>query len=119
MGQAVSCGGIGAEGNKVSDIYAGKPFLRLLDSYVLDAIGVLDEKSDVLLTEMEPKFHEMFGATGDWRTIVVQRMQFPEGMAGAIREVWVKGRVKFIAAQGHEPDPVEFTRNFVDTNFPH
>ncbi|MEG3180460.1 hypothetical protein [Sphingomonas sp. LT1P40] len=87
----------------MSDIYAGKPFLRLLDSYVLDAIGVLDAKSDATLTAMEPKFREIFGATGDWRTIVAQRMQFPDGMAGAIREVWVKGRAKFIAAQGMNP----------------
>ena len=46
-------------------------------------------------------------------------MKFPEGMPGAIRELWVKGRVKFLVAQGHEPDPAEFVMTFVDTNFPH
>jgi hypothetical protein len=30
-----------------------------------------------------------------------------------------KGRARFVAAQGHEPDPVEFVRNFVDSKFPH
>lgn len=103
----------------MSDIYQGKPFLRLLDAYVLDAIGELDGESDASLTAQEPRYRELFGATGDWRTIVVQRMQFPDGMAGAIREVWTKGRTKFIAAHGHEPDPVEFMRTFVDTHFPH
>ena len=103
----------------MSDIYEGKPFLHLLDAYVLDAIGELDADSDATLTAMEPKFREIFGATGDWRMIVVQRMQFPDGMASAINEVWTKGRTKFIAAQGYEPDPVEFMRSFVDTNFPH
>jgi hypothetical protein len=103
----------------MSDLYTRKPFLKLLDSYVLDAIGALDAQSDAALTAAEPKFREMFGATGDWRTIVVERMQFPDGMAGAIREVWDKGSVKFRAAQGRDPDPVEFTRQFVDTNFPH
>ena len=103
----------------MSDIYEGKPFLRLLDAYVLDAIGELDADSDAALTAQEPSFHAMFGVTGGWRTIVVQRMQFPDGMAGAINEVWTKGCAKFIAAQGHEPDPVEFMRGFVDTNFPH
>lgn len=103
----------------MNDIYKGKPFLRLLDAYVLDAIGELDAASDAALTAQEPAFRAMLGATGDWRTIVVQRMQFPDGMASAINEVWTKGRAKFVAAQGHEPDPVEFMRSFVDTNFPH
>ena len=103
----------------MSDRYEGKPFLRLVDCYVLDAIGHLDEEQDVQLTEMTPKFREIFGEQGDWREIVVARMQFPEGMAGAIRELWDSGHDKFVAANGREPDPAEFTRFFVDTNFPH
>ena len=99
--------------------YAGKPMLRLLDSYVLDAIGHLPAEVDAKMTEMEPKFREAFGATGSWREMVESAMQFPQGMPDAIREVWAKGRVKFLAAQGQEPDPAEFTMTFVDTNFPH
>ena len=100
------------------DRYAGKPFLRLLDCYVLDSIGHLDEAQAANLTRLEPKFHIAFNTTGDWRTIVASTMQFPEGMQGAIREVWDKGKPRFIQENGHEPDPVEFTRIFVDTNFP-
>jgi len=103
----------------MTDRYAGKPFLRLLDSYVLDSIGHLDAEQDGKLTAMEPRFREVFGETGDWRAIVAARMQFPEGMAGAIRQVWDKGRDRFVAANGREPDPVEFTQVFVDTKFPH
>ena len=103
----------------MSERYRGKPFLELLDSYVLAAIGHLDAEGERLLTAMEPKFHQAFAATGSWRSIVEHRMQFPAGMAGAIREVWETGRTKFAAANGTEPDPVEFTRIFVDTNFPH
>ena len=102
----------------MSDRYEGKPFLRLLDSYVLDAIGHLDPEAEAALTRMEPKFQETFGASGDWRTLVAEQMQFPEGMAGAILEMWQTGRTRFIEAQGHEPDPNEFTRAFVDTKFP-
>jgi hypothetical protein len=40
-------------------------------------------------------------------------------MPGAIREVWRAGAVKFREANGREPDPMEFTRVFVDTKFPH
>lgn len=103
----------------MSDRYAGKPFLRLLESYVLDAIGHLDPTSEAALTASEPEFRKTFVATGNWREIVVARMQFPEGIQGAIREVWEAGRVRFKEANGSEPDPVEFTRIFVDTKFPH
>ncbi|WP_230291938.1 hypothetical protein [Croceicoccus sp. Ery5] len=99
--------------------YNGKPFLRLLDSYVLAATGHLDPIADRSLTAMEPRFHKAFGQTGSWRSIVEQRMKFRPGMPGAIREVWDKGRLKFLQANGKEPDPREFTRHFVDTNFPH
>lgn len=103
----------------MSDRYKGKPFLRLLDCYVLDAIGYLDAEQDEKLIEMEPKFREVFGQEGGWRDIVEARMQFPEGMAGAIRQVWDNGHDKFVAANGREPDPAEFVQVFVDTKFPH
>ncbi|HVJ03965.1 MAG TPA: hypothetical protein VM662_17440 [Sphingomonas sp.] len=101
------------------DRYAGKPFLRLVDGYVLDAIGHLDARADAELTAMEPQLRASYGIGGSWREMVEARMNFPAGIRGAIREVWEKGRPKFVAAQGHEPDPHEFTRTFVDTKFPH
>lgn len=103
----------------MTDRYAGKPFLRLVDSYVLDAIGHLSAGTDATLTKLEPKFHKAFNAKGDWRAIVAATMRFPDGMAGAIREVWDKGKVRYVAENGHDPDPAEFARIFVDTNFPH
>ncbi|RJY08156.1 hypothetical protein [Aurantiacibacter aquimixticola] len=103
----------------MTDRYEGKPFLRLLDSYVLDTIGHLDEANRKWLVEAEPFFRETFVASGGWRDIVAQRMQFPDGMDASIVEVWTKGRTKFMAMGGEELDPVEFTHRFVDTNFPH
>ncbi|QDZ07130.1 hypothetical protein FPZ24_06230 [Sphingomonas panacisoli] len=102
----------------MSDRYDGKPFLRLLDSYILDAIGHLDTEMQATLTRLEPKFHKAFNTPGDWRTIVATVMKFPDGMPGAIREVWEKGKVRFAEMNGQEPDPAEFTQIFVDTNFP-
>jgi len=103
----------------VSDRYAGKPFLRLLDSYVLAAIGALDQANLDWLTQAEPFFRETYGEQGNWREIVARRMQFPEGMEAAIIDVWQKGRIRFIQESGEEPDPVQFAHTFVDTNFPH
>lgn len=103
----------------MTDRYEGKPFLRLLDCYVMDAIGHLDPEQDVQLTALEPKFREVFGGEGDWREIVEARMKFPDGYQGAVRQVWEKGTARFIEANGQNPDPAEFTRIFVDSNFPH
>jgi len=102
----------------MSDRYDGKPFLRLLDSYVLEAIGALDQANADWLTAAEPYFRETFGGKGSWREIVAGRMQFPARMEAAILDVWNKGRVKFLEQTGEEPDPVKFAHTFVDTNFP-
>ena len=103
----------------MSTRYTGKPLLRLVDSYVLDAIGHLPREVDAKLTDMEPKFAETFGETGSWREMVARQMRFPDGLPGAIRQMWDAGRAKFVAEQGHEPDPAEFTQTFVDSKFPH
>jgi len=103
----------------VSDRYEGKPFLKLLDSFVLSAIGHLDEPTEKWLVEAEPYFRDVFGAQGSWREIVAQRMEFPEGVDAAIKEAWEKGSIKFRQETGEAPHPVNFTHLFVDTNFPH
>lgn len=103
----------------MSDRYADKPFLRLLDSYVLAAIGALDQANRDWLTQAEPFFRETYGEEGSWREIVARRMQFPEGMEAAIADVWQKGRIRFRQQSGEEPDPVQFAQMFVDRNFPH
>ncbi|WP_326523995.1 hypothetical protein [Sphingomonas sp.] len=99
--------------------YDGKPLLRLVDGFVLDAIGRLQADEEQALVALEPEMRQVTGAAGGWRQIVAAQMRFPDGLAAAIREIWEKGRVKFVAAQGHEPDPVQFTRSFVDSKFPH
>lgn len=99
--------------------YEGKPFLRLLDNYFLDAIGMLDEETEEWLKASEPHFRATYGETGGWREIVEARMRFPAGMPGAIREIWEKGRPRYIAEIGVEPNPIEFIQKFIDTKFPH
>lgn len=103
----------------MSDRYEGKPFLRLVDSYVLDAIGKLDEPTAKWLVDSETYFRQTYGMTGSWQEIVAAQMQFPEGMQAAIVEVWEKGRARFIEVNGEEPEPLQFAYMFVDQNFPH
>ena len=101
----------------MSDRYAGKPFLKLLDCYVLEAIGALDEKSQAMMVAMEPKLQEIYQRPGTWLEIVEAEMQFPETMPDEIHRIWEKGRPAFVAAHRSEPDPLIFTWTFVDTNF--
>lgn len=103
----------------MSDRYIGKPFLRLLDSYVLDVIGALDDANARWLVAAEPNFRHEFGGTGGWRDVVRQRMQFPVGIDAAIRETWEKGRVRYREGTGEDADPIAFAQTFIDTNFPH
>ncbi|ANU08375.1 hypothetical protein [Paraurantiacibacter namhicola] len=103
----------------MSERYQGKPFLELVDSYVLDSIGHLNPEQDKALTAREAEFRDLFGEEGNWRQITERRMRFPDGMSQAICEVWTSGRARFVEANGTEPDPLEFTRHFVDTKFPH
>ena len=103
----------------MSTRYDGKPFLRLLDSYVLDAIGALDKANSEWLTASEPHLRATYGGEGSWQDIVAAQMQFPPGMQDAIRELWASGKARFAAAGQDAPDPVKFAVTFVDQKFPH
>jgi hypothetical protein len=99
-----------------ADRYDGKPFLKLLDCFVLDAIGHLDNQQASALQAMEPKFASVYGTHGSWQEIVASQMEFPEGIGAQILIIWQNGSEK-MREMGMEPDPAEFTRQFVDTNF--
>jgi hypothetical protein len=57
------------------DRYSGKPFLKLLDSYLLDAISELPEQQRRMLTAMEPKLRETIHRSGSWQQIVADEMR--------------------------------------------
>ncbi|MCY1718465.1 hypothetical protein OVA26_16135 [Microbacterium sp. SL62] len=59
--------------------YDGKPVLRLLDSYVLDAIGALDEKTVQGNTILAPKIAQALKVEADtWQRAVELSMDLPE-----------------------------------------
>jgi len=98
------------------DRYTGKPFLRLLECYVLDSIGQLGDKQRVALADMEPKLRETYRAQGSWKEIVSQQMEFQEALPGKNRLIW-EDCLKKAYGMGESVDPNEFARSFVDTNF--
>ena len=99
------------------DRYDGKPFLRFLDCYVLSSIGHLSDETENTLGVLTPRLSETLGIRGSWFDIVATQMEFAPDLPNKIKEIWENGEAK-AAAMGLSLDPHEFTRQFVDTNFP-
>lgn len=68
--------------------HEGKPLIRLLECYVLAAIGRLDEAQRLALRGMEPKLAAVYDRRGTWIEIIHDEMGFPESLPTEIREVW-------------------------------
>jgi hypothetical protein len=99
----------------VVDRYDGKPFLKLVDAFVLKAIGHLDPSQDEALQQMTPKLQETFKCTGTWEEIVMAELRFEPEVRVAIRELWEKNQA--IARQnGVALTPLAFTEMFVANN---
>jgi hypothetical protein len=97
------------------DRYAGKPFLKLVDSFVLKTIGHLDPSQEAVLKEMTPKLQEAFKRSGEWEEIVMAELRFGPEVQGAIRDLWEKNQM--IARQNGVPlTPLAFTEMFVANN---
>jgi hypothetical protein len=99
------------------DRYSGKPFLRLLECYVLDAIGQLDDRQRETLQRMEPKLSDAYGMNGTWLDIVNAQMDFPKSLPAQIRKAWEK-TLTLARQRGTPIDPNEFAMAFIDQNFP-
>lgn len=98
--------------------YEGKPFLRFLDSYVLDAIGQLDTSQRAGLITLQPTLARALGSQqGTWQEMVREQMDFPESMPGQIRLLWEK-YLEHAKQQGQSVSPNEFVEVFIDQNFP-
>jgi hypothetical protein len=100
---------------QTADRYAGKPFLKLIDSFVLKSIGELDPSQESLLVQMTPKFQETFACSGSWEDIVISQLQFPPNIRESIQEIWNKNQD--IAKQnGVVLAPMQFVEMFVANN---
>ena len=97
--------------------YEGKPLLRLLDAYVLWAIGALPEEQEAVFQQMTPKLRQTWNRAGEeWHAVVASEMHFPPTMPTLIREAWEKNQA--IAAANKVTLPAtSFAYMFVDANF--
>jgi hypothetical protein len=97
--------------------YEGKPLLRLLECYVLVAIGQLDDEQLDALQRMAPKLAAVYNRQGTWSEIIRDEMGFPESLPMKIREIWERN-LATLRERGVAVDPNEFAMAFVDQNFP-
>ncbi|MER8395249.1 hypothetical protein NKH10_25755 [Mesorhizobium sp. M1340] len=96
--------------------YDGQPLLRLLDVYVLWAIGELSQESEDGLKRMAPKLRSIYGGDGQWHDAIAHSMHMPEGMPAAIRDMWARN-LEIARVNGVTLPPQKFAEMFVDENF--
>jgi len=95
--------------------YDGKPLLRLLECYVLNAIDQLSLADQSKLEQMTPKLQAVYTLDGDWRMIVTQVMHFPPRLDDNIKSRWAHNR-GLAAQHGEELLAEDFARMIVDEN---
>ena len=99
-----------------SSRYDGKPFLRMLELYVLWAIGELPQTNQDILNTMAPKLQSIYGGGGEWHDAIAAAMHMPPEMPAAIRDMWVRN-LEIARANGVTLSPQKFAEMFVDENF--
>ena len=97
--------------------YQGKPLLRLIELYVIDAVGAFTPEDAKRLEAMTPKLNQIYGTGGDWRAALVKAMAFPESMPGTIRNLWIKNQ-QIAKQNGASLSAEAFAVMFVDANIP-
>jgi hypothetical protein len=95
--------------------YDGKPLLRLLELYVLWAIGELSISEARTLEAMTPKLQKTFGASGNWHDVVASAVQIPDDMQATIRRLWAEN-TQLAHKNRLELTPQRFAEMFVDEN---
>lgn len=96
------------------DRYQGRPMLRLLDCYFLDALGVLDGASLASMEELSDSLPQALGVRkGTWQQCVEEAMGFPFGGAQHVRKLW-ESTVARATEEGIDIDAKSFALALAD-----
>ena len=95
--------------------YQGRPLLRLLECYVLQAIDMLSEHDAEHLKTLEPQLERSLGHQGRWSQIVEASLDLPPNMPQLIASAW-RENLQIANANQVELRPQEFAEMFVDAN---
>jgi hypothetical protein len=101
--------------SQTDDRYTGRPMLRFLDAYVLDALGLLDDETTNSMAALAPQLAAALGSTASqWQRIVAESLDIPDDAPDHIVHVWNDTQAK-AAAQNAGVDPVTFARLVADS----
>lgn len=95
--------------------YNGKPLLRLMECYVLDAIGHLTQSDEANLQAMTPTLAHIYQQQGTWNEILAATMALPPDLPQKIAALWQRNQ-EIADAHGIELAPQSFAEMFVDQN---
>lgn len=105
-----------AETNENTDRY-DDPFIRLLELYVLKAVGALEKEDAERMKKLTPELQKVFGVSGSWIRIVEQVMEYPKDAPEEIRLIWTERKQEVAQTEGRRLHPEEFARDFADISF--
>src|SRR5687767_7461364 len=92
--------------------YKDKPFLLMLESYVLDAIGELPQHMEQLAKSVSSK---LFGG-GDWRRRLREEVGFDKSLNEQLKQLW-KENQQIAKEKGAELLAQDFAQVLVEANF--
>ena len=96
--------------------YDGKPLLRLLELYILNALNELSPLEQETLQRLAPKLHAVYGGKGQWQEAIEAAVHMPADMPQMIRGMWEKN-LEIARANNVPPlTPQKFAEMFVDEN---
>lgn len=96
--------------------YAGRPFLRLVDAYLLKCIGHLAEPQAASIRQMAPKLAATFGSSEtQWERIVERQLGYSPEVVGKIQALWAGYREQ-ADREGVPAEPAVFVYRFVTDN---
>jgi len=96
--------------------YDGKPLLRLLEFYVLKAIGELSRTDEDNLNAMAPKLQAIFGGGGQWHEAIESAVRMETETPSEIRDMWAKN-LEIARANRVKLTPQQFAEMVADDNF--
>lgn len=98
----------------LDDRYAGRPFLRLLDSFFLWSIGALDDATTSKLEALTPKFQQTYGMeSGTWQEVVMSQMELDDEYIEWVREKW-RHQLEHDRNVGQEHNPLAWAQAMSD-----
>jgi hypothetical protein len=96
--------------------YDGKPLLRLLELYILNALNELPPPEQEALQRLAPKLQSVYGGKGQWHEAIEAAVHMPAEMPRMIRDMWDKN-LEIAGANNVPPlTPQKFAEMFVDEN---